>query len=371
MFHHSSPGKASPIPRIILVAGVLAASAAVLVATTSAGHAHGGKSKMTVKNGERCFSANGLPNHSTGRFPNSGNPNAIRQQHVHLCVTANPRRNSAPTPRRGPIGIATNGVQFRPGTAGYYDASSPRGHSRDPASGWKLEGLNPKNLLGMDASNAHVGPNGLYHYHGIPKGLVRKSKTRLIGYAADGFPIYNGAGTQRSSYRLKTGTRPSGPGGKYDGTFEQDFVYVAGSGTLDQCNGRTVNGKYRYYATKQYPFLPRCMWGTVSASFERATPHGREGGRFAARRDGARRGDGAQRRGPAARRRQGRRGPPRPAIRACNGKSDNTACSFHAPRRNRTISGSCLTTPHGIKACVPADRARRMKRRMQRRGPRG
>jgi hypothetical protein len=48
---------------------------------------------------------------------------------------------------------------------------------------------------GTDTSNAHVQPNGMYHYHGIPEGLVTKlgngnKAMTLIGWAADGFPIY-------------------------------------------------------------------------------------------------------------------------------------------------------------------------------------
>ena len=42
----------------------------------------------------------------------------------------------------------------------------------------------------------------------------------LAGYAADGFPVYMPTDTgkgYRASYRVKQGTRPSGPGGAYDG----------------------------------------------------------------------------------------------------------------------------------------------------------
>ena len=61
---------------------------------------------------------------------------------------------------------------------------------------------------------------------------------QLVGYAADGFPIYARYGyadpedtesetvKMQSGYRLKKGTRPSGPRGKYDGTFVQDFEFV-------------------------------------------------------------------------------------------------------------------------------------------------
>ena len=51
---------------------------------------------------------------------------------------------------------------------------------------------------GLDDHHAHVQPTGAYHYHGLPTGLIehlRKekddNKMLLIGYAADGFPIYD------------------------------------------------------------------------------------------------------------------------------------------------------------------------------------
>ncbi len=61
--------------------------------------------------------------------------------------------------------------------------------------------------------------------------------------------------------------RPSGPGGTHDGTYVQDYEVVAGSGTLDECNGAMVDGQYVYFATDDFPFFPRCFKGTVSNDF--------------------------------------------------------------------------------------------------------
>ena len=53
------------------------------------------------------------------------------------------------------------------------------------------------------------------------------------------------------------------------GTFTQDYEYVAGSGDLDECNGRTgvtpefPKGIYHYYATDSYPYLQRCVKGQL------------------------------------------------------------------------------------------------------------
>ena len=74
----------------------------------------------------------------------------------------------------------------------------------------------------------------------------------LVGWAADGFPIYSLLGhtdsqdgssplvEMRSSYR--TVESPAAGRPSIDdfalGHFEQDWEYVAGSGDLDECNGR-------------------------------------------------------------------------------------------------------------------------------------
>lgn len=108
----------------------------------------------------------------------------------------------------------------------------------------------------------------------------------LLGYAADGFPIYGPYGYAdpnresalkklKSSYAVKSGNRPGGPGGRHNGKFTQDWTYVAGRGDLDQCNGRVAVtpeypvGTYHYVLTDTFPFIPRCWMGTPDASFAR------------------------------------------------------------------------------------------------------
>src|SRR5882672_4790430 len=197
---------------------------------------------IPVTGGARIVSANGWPDHQHGDFPRPGNPNSI----AHL--PAHPEIASHPAPVVHSLcGVALNGVPFDPGTAEFWN--------HDPRSGWNYEAKSGFINLGLDENNAHVQPTGAYHYHGLPTGLVQRlDRARrgmvMVGYAADGFPIYTSYGYVRandpksglkkmhSSYRLKTGTRPSGPGGKYDGKFTADFEYVKSSGDLDECNGR-------------------------------------------------------------------------------------------------------------------------------------
>ena len=55
------------------------------------------------------------------------------------------------------------------------------------------------------------------------------------------------------------------------GHFEQDWVFVEGSGDLDECNGRFgvtpefPEGTYHYFITQTYPFVQRCLRGTATA----------------------------------------------------------------------------------------------------------
>lgn len=208
-----------------------------------------------------CISSNSIPDHATGQFPNAGNPNSITEQNISTCLPANPAKGDTPREART-IGIVENGVLIRPQTADYYDADSRRGFSRDPSSGWNLEAMGARDLLGLDNNNAHVDHTGVYHYHGVPTPVVGTSDDTLIGWAADGFEIHYVADQARSSYLLKGGTRDSAPGGAHDGTYVEDYEYIAGAGNLDQCNGGTVNGEYMYFATDTYPFFPRCLFGT-------------------------------------------------------------------------------------------------------------
>jgi hypothetical protein len=245
---------------------------------TAAGGLPESEVQITEEGDQRVIRANGLPNHSTGKFPNPGNPNSIRPQNYFFKIPLRPATNAVFTPlERQPIGVAVNGVVFDPGTAEYW--------KNDPSSGWRKEGIvQGKGTLGMDQNMAHVQPNGAYHYHGVPAGLVESlpgSGRKLIGYAADGFPIYTQTSEDHPSYRLKSGQRPGGsqgPGGTYDGTYTQDYEFVKGLGDLDEANGRIgttpeyPEGTYFYVATTEFPFYPRELRGTPDPSFQRHGP---------------------------------------------------------------------------------------------------
>ena len=240
---------------------------------------------ITEEGGYRVIKANGVPNHEIGQFPGPGCPNAASAQSYSLRMPLHPKTNATFTQlKQQSIGVAVNGVPFDPGTAEYW--------KNDHSSIWHIEAIGGGKNLGLDQNHAHVQPNGAYHYHGIPTGLISAlgetgGKSSLLGYAADGFPIYLQTSGNRSSYQLKGGTRPSGaegPGGKYDGTYTVDYEFVQGSGDLDEANGKMgvtseyPEGTYYYVATAEFPFYPRMLKGTPDASFRRGPPGGGPGG---------------------------------------------------------------------------------------------
>ncbi|MEL6425766.1 MAG: YHYH protein, partial [Pseudomonadota bacterium] len=216
---------------------------------------------ITVEGDQRCIASDGVPDHETGPWREGA---TVEEQDHSFCMDATPELTDTISHRVRISGITVTGIPLRPGTAEYYDPTSERGYSRDPSSGWNVEGIGG---LIMDEQNAHVDGDGMYHYHGIPSAVTGSLDGTLFGYAADGFEIHYLGAEAQSSWQLKGGERETGPGGVHDGTYVQDYEFVAGSGDLDECNGGLLNGQYVYFATDTYPFFPRCFKGTVSSDF--------------------------------------------------------------------------------------------------------
>ncbi len=251
----------------LILASILSLSALPIISSATE---TANEFEMTLTETERCFETNGIPDHDTGKFPNRGNPNAIRPQSVNVCVPLNPKKVETITKIRGTMGIAINGVQFRPNTAGFYDPKARRGHSRNGDRNWSLDIHGAPGKLGLDFNNAHVGRGGLYHYHGIADNLLKSSGSSLVGYAGDGFEIHFVEDDVTSGWTLKKGEREGGPGGEHDGTYNEDYEFLGTEGKLDQCNGGQLNGNYVYFITESYPFVPRCLHGEVSVDFNRS-----------------------------------------------------------------------------------------------------
>lgn len=244
--------------------------------------------------------ASGLPDHATGQFPNANCPGSISPRALDVM---NPMRISKTPALAGKntalggwlFGVALNGVAMDP-TGPYWQGN--------PAIGWQFEVMDfARPYLGLDFNNAHTQPTGEYHYHGMPAGLILNLQAQqaargqggrmiLLGWAADGFPVYAPVGHRaprdlasplvemRPSYARKAGARPSGsPGGRHESSiFVQDYEYRAGTGDLDECNGRFgatpefPGGIYHYFLTNAFPYIPRFWKGTPDGSFFHPQP---------------------------------------------------------------------------------------------------
>jgi hypothetical protein len=246
-------------------------------------------SSWSCTSSSRVLTANGLPDHDVGTFPNTNNPNTISSQSVSAAYTLSPTATgTSSTTGMAATGYLLNGVKIDAGTAGSCNDSGSSCSLIGNVGNWSIEALGQSSFnFGTDSSNAHVQPNGAYHYHGMPEGFITKqgkgTTMTLVAWAADGFPIYARYGYTvatdatsavkviKGSYQLKATPDTSRPATSLYamGTFKQDYEYVAGSGDLDECNGRTgvtpefPGGIYHYYATDTYPFLQRCVKGQL------------------------------------------------------------------------------------------------------------
>lgn len=246
----------------------------------------------------RTMSGNGVPNHEVtgGNFATK----VSAQSNLTGSVTTSPVASSMSTAVKLP-GYALNSVKMDPATAGTCTSAATSDASGCNYAGgngtWRMEAMADPSVspwkfdFGTDVNNAHVQPNGQYHYHGMPTNLIPKLNSAssttmtLVGWAADGFPIYANYGyttansansalkEMKGSYRVKTTPDSGRPATSLFalGHFQQDWEYVSGLGDLDECNGRTgvtpefPKGIYHYYITKTYPFIQRCVKGSPAS----------------------------------------------------------------------------------------------------------
>jgi hypothetical protein len=257
----------------------------------------------------RYWYSNSIPDHATGNFPNPGNPNTISAQQNEFTMCAYPQEagfytdlhigfGSMGTCVAYELGVAMNGLEWDPIANEFFENPNNGQINYD----WNKHALSPNVNLGTDMNDAHVQPNGKYHYHGNPTNFIAglnvspNAHSPIIGYAADGFPIYykyvysnptdpnSSIIEAESCFELKSGNRPgngtTAPDGAYDGTYIEDYDYnssIAGC-DLDQCNGRFgvtpefPNGTYYYVLTSYFPVVPLCLAGTPDMSFAIGPP---------------------------------------------------------------------------------------------------
>jgi YHYH protein len=174
-----------------------------------------------------------IPNHSSPYFQVTDplyitdtradfriNPSRISAQNYVLRIPAQPAcASSTSDTALDAIGVATNGVVF---FNQYAAGNAPL----------------TSEIVSFDLYAGHPAQQGNYHYHLEPTFLTASSKSKLIGWALDGFPVYG----------------PQNPDGS--------------TPTLDACNGQFSAtpefpaGIYHYHASSAPPYLIGCYAGT-------------------------------------------------------------------------------------------------------------
>jgi hypothetical protein len=150
------------------------------------------------------------------------NPNSIIEQSATIKIPLNPALNPAhsATPL-GPIGIAINGVALFNQYAG----------PNQPLTG---------EIASFDKYYGHPQQSGVYHYHVEPLYLttIKSSKSGLIGFLLDGFPVYgpkeeNGTDVTNSMldvYHGHSHVTIDYPNGIYHYHFTNEAPYLNGNG---------------------------------------------------------------------------------------------------------------------------------------------
>lgn len=271
-------------------------------------------------------STNGIPAYPTGPFLD-GNPSLATDQNAIFKIPLNPVQNTGTLTATsgGDIGVFINGTalfDFRDGVGWNTNTSSLCGGlpGMSPCPGgpaatqsWNRDAV-PAEKPGFDCSKGHPA-NGNYHHHQNPSAfnldlniisticdlyaadglyaINTAEHSPLIGFAADGFPIYgaygyanaNGTGgivRIKSGYQLRNITTRTvwadgtdvadGPAVSTTyplGYFREDYEFVTHAGQedyLDEHNGR-------FCITPEYPAGIYCYFATVDANHNSAYPY--------------------------------------------------------------------------------------------------
>ncbi|MFT7218657.1 MAG: hypothetical protein ACI8Z1_000268 [Candidatus Azotimanducaceae bacterium] len=251
---------------------------------------------LTVSDeGSFCrLSTDGIPNHNFNETGSFATNVAEVQRSFNITRSAAESIASTNLTQSSYDAVMLNGVVLDLLSAGCYRPTDPSADSDgNTAIGcsdnddWLLDPLGTEGKFGADSHNAHTQPDGTYHYHGNPNAMFDDnpgaSGSPVIGFAADGFPIYgtyfldsltNEVRKATSGFTLKAGSRgtrdDTNPGGDFDGTYVDDYEF-SNAGDLDKCNGMTNDGQFGYYVTDAYPWVLSCHRGIVDSSFDKGS----------------------------------------------------------------------------------------------------
>jgi len=244
------------------------------------------KAGFTIKHvGDKCiWYTDALPNHDFNDSKTDTFPNHVRTQIYRFEITDNPTFAPSVTPLSLDYynAILLNGALVDLLSDGCCGVGDEIIGCNDIANPYRKDPMSPKAGFNPDSHNAHCQADGTYHYHGNPNALYDtsgKTESPVIGFAADGFPIYgpyiNDGGTIRkvtSSWQRHPMKREADSCPRVSdepGTFINDYRFVNGSGDLDSCNGMMRGGHYGYYLTDRYPYIIKYFKGKPNESFKK------------------------------------------------------------------------------------------------------
>lgn len=203
---------------------------------------------------ELVVRSNGMPGYEFVEMT----PNGLREQDWDWRVPLMPEVADEPTSIvdvLGPLGFTTTGLPIYGPTEGPMPEREAFG---DPV----YNGL-------LDGCGGHTGYNADYHNHALNAvAACNLDSSYIIGYALDGFPIYNSVGCLdvecSESAVFVSGYDMTGDPTSYSW---KAYTYDASgkSNVLDECNGRVgPDGTYRYHATTGFPYVIGCLRGTAT-----------------------------------------------------------------------------------------------------------
>ena len=205
------------------------------------GKIYGTSAPITNDGTYLTIKTNDLPDHKSAYYPSTNalyeaysgttfgggtfkqNPNTILSQTLTFKIPVNPSvaSNHAATPL-GPIGVALNGVPL------YNQYAGPNNQALT------------SEINSFDQYYGHPQNSGQYHYHVEPLYLttVKSTKSGLIGFLLDGFPVYgpqeeNGTTISSSdldAYHGHSHATIDFPNGIYHYHFTADAPYLNGNG---------------------------------------------------------------------------------------------------------------------------------------------
>ena len=201
---------------------------------------------------ELIVTSNGMPSYTFEPLT----PNALAEQAWVWRVPLRPTVAASTTSIvdvLGTLGFTTTGLPIYGPTEGPQPTNEAFG---DPI----YNGI-------LDTCGGHTGMSSDYHNHALYTDVYcNLTSSFIIGYALDGFPIYNSVGCLDVDC-TETAQFVSGYDMTGDPTSYSWKAYTYNStgktNVLDECNGRIgADGTYRYHATDAFPYIIGCFAGT-------------------------------------------------------------------------------------------------------------